>query len=378
VENGKWSNEVFGAYNKGDLRGCNRKKEGLKLGVTTVTGRVESDVLGWVLPHEHAFIDLRELVPAQKGIADKKLALEKVSLSNMGRLQRNPYAVLDNAVIDDEEIAREELMAFKKAGGGTFVDLTLRDIGRDPALLAGLSYETGVNIVAGCGYYIHASHPHDMDGKTVDGIADEIFGDIKHGMEGTTIRAGVIGEIGTSAIIHPNEQKTLIAAAMVQQQTGLGLHVHTDLWARQGLAVIEILTSHGAAPDKICINHIDVDIQMDYLRALLDQGVYIEFDNFGKEFYADRRHKSVLKGLFARDIERVKTIRDLIGEGHIRQILASNDVCLKIGLHRYGGWGYDHILTNIAPMMEDEGITPEQVQTLMCHNPAAFLDNDFE
>ncbi|MFD0717337.1 hypothetical protein [Paenibacillus sp. GCM10027626] len=45
---------------------------------------------------------------------------------------------------------------------------------------------------------------------------------------------------------------------------------------------------------------------------LLHQGVYIEFDNFGKEFYADRRHRSVLQGLFARDIERVRAIKELI------------------------------------------------------------------
>lgn len=348
------------------------------MAVMTVTGSVEKEKLGWVLPHEHAFIDLRGLIPMPQAISDKKLAQESVSLSNLGVLQRNPYAVLDNAVIDDEAVAREELLSFKKAGGGTFVDLTLRDIGRDPTLLAGLSRETGVLVVAGCGYYVHASHPPDMDAKTVDDIADEIFRDVKYGMENTRIRAGVIGEIGTSATIHPNERKTLIAAAMVQQQTGLGLHVHTDLWARQGLAVIDILTEHGAAPEKICINHIDVDIVPDYLKALLDRGAYIEFDNFGKEFYADRRHKSVLKGLFARDIERVRTIRTLIDDGYLRQILVSNDVCLKIGLHRYGGWGYDHMLTNVVPMMEDEGISYEQIGVLMRENPAVFMDSAFE
>lgn len=347
------------------------------MGVTTVTGRIAADSLGYVLPHEHLFIELRKLVPEPVGIANRKLLQEKVSLGNFGLLLRNPYAVLDNAVLDEEDVARDELLAFKKAGGGTLVDLTLRDIGRDPALLAGLSRETGVPIVAGCGYYIHASHPPHMDRLTVEQIAEEIHRDVTCGMEGTRIRAGVIGEIGTSATIHPNEKKTLIAAAMVQQQTGLGLHVHTDLWARQGLEVIRILTEHGAAADKICINHIDVDIHLDYLKALMDKGAYIEFDNFGKEFNADRRHRSVLRGLFARDAERVRTIRELVDQGYIRQILASNDVCLKMGLHRYGGWGYDHLLTNVIPMMEDAGLAPKQIHTILCDNPAAFLDNSY-
>lgn len=345
------------------------------MSVMTVTGKVNADRLGWVLPHEHAFIDLRPLVPAPKSISAKVLARENVSLANSGALRRNPYAVMDNAVIDDEVMIREELLAFKQAGGTTLVDLTLREIGRDPILLSRLSRTLDIRIVAGCGYYIKATHPPDMDERSVESIAEEMLSDIWHGIDGTPIKAGVIGEIGTSEVIYPNERKTLIAAAAVQRETGLGLHVHTDLWARNGSEVIRILAGHGADPGKICINHIDVDIRLDYLKELLDQGVYIEFDNFGKEFYADRRHRSVLRGLFARDIDRVRAIKALIDDGYGSRLLVSNDVCLKTCLHRYGGWGYDHVITNIVPMMEDEGITPEQIRMLFCDNPAAFLDD---
>ncbi|BBH18856.1 aryldialkylphosphatase [Paenibacillus baekrokdamisoli] len=345
------------------------------MSVMTVTGKVRSDSLGLVLPHEHAFIDLRSLVPSSSEISRKKMSQEQVALTNIGKLMRNPYAVLDNAVIDDETVVRDELLKFKKAGGKTFVDLTLRDIGRDPALLAGLSRELDINIVAGCGYYINKSHPSDMDNKTVDSIAEEIFNEIRYGMDGTDIKAGVIGEIGTSEIIYPNEKKTLIASAIVQKETGLGLHVHTDLYATNGYEVVNILTEHGATADKICINHVDVDIKMDYLKDLLNLGVYVEFDNFGKEFYADKRDRSVLRGPFARDIERVRAIKKLIDWGFLSKILISNDVCLKTCLHNYGGWGYDHVITNIIPMMEDEGITTEQIKTLMCSNPAEFLDD---
>ncbi|GGD83858.1 phosphotriesterase family protein [Paenibacillus nasutitermitis] len=345
------------------------------MSVMTVTGKCRSDSLGWVLPHEHAFIDLRNLVPAVSEISRKKLAQERVGITNIGRLMRNPYAVLDNAVIDDEQVVRDELLKFKKAGGTTFVDLTLRDIGRDPVLLAGLSRELDIKIVAGCGYYINKSHPSDMDSRTVDHIAEEIFNEIYVGMDGTDIKAGVIGEIGTSEIIYPNEKKTLIASAIVQKETGLGLHVHTDLYTTNGYEVVSILTEHGAAAEKICINHIDVDIKMDYIKDLLNLGVYVEFDNFGKEFYADKKDRSVLRGLFARDIERVRAIKQLIDWGFLSKILISNDVCLKTCLHNYGGWGYDHVITNIVPMMEDAGITSEQIRTLMCSNPAEFLDD---
>ena len=42
-------------------------------------------------------------------------------------------------------------------------------------------------------------------------------------------------------------------------------------------------------------------------------------------------------------------------------------------MHRYGGWGYDHVLSNIVPMMEDEGITDEQIAIMLKENPADWL-----
>lgn len=59
----------------------------------------------------------------------------------------------------------------------------------------------------------------------------------------------------------------------------------------------------------------------------------------------------------------------MVDDGFINQILLSCDVCLKNLLHKYGGWGYDHLLTNIVPMMEDEGITQKQINVMLVDNP---------
>ena len=50
-------------------------------------------------------------------------------------------------------------------------------------------------------------------------------------------------------------------------------------------------------------------------------------------------------------------------------------MCLKTCLRTYGGWGYDHVLVNIVPMMEDAGISQAAIDDLLIHNPAEFLDN---
>jgi phosphotriesterase-related protein len=63
----------------------------------------------------------------------------------------------------------------------------------------------------------------------------------------------------------------------------------------------------------------------------------------------------------------------MIDDGYLRQVLLSCDLCLKNLMHCYGGWGYDHVLTNIVPMMEDEGITDEQIAIMLKENPADWL-----
>lgn len=53
--------------------------------------------------------------------------------------------------------------------------------------------------------------------------------------------------------------------------------------------------------------------------------------------------------------------------------MVSCDICLKTLLHKYGGWGYDHILTNIIPMMQEAGITDDQINVIVNENPKFFL-----
>ena len=71
-------------------------------------------------------------------------------------------------------------------------------------------------------------------------------------------------------------------------------------------------------PKKIVICHVDVDFDLDYLRPLLDLGVCLGFDNFGKEFYIDADDRGFAGGIFARDLERVQVIRQLVARAVMR------------------------------------------------------------
>lgn len=65
---------------------------------------------------------------------------------------------------------RDELVCFKKAGGGTIVENTTTGISRDLLALRQLAKDTGVNIVAGAGYYVDATHSDETRKMTVEEV----------------------------------------------------------------------------------------------------------------------------------------------------------------------------------------------------------------
>ena len=341
--------------------------------VNSVCGPLSRQQLGVVTPHEHVLLDLtafyQELpVP---GIEDP--ANQKVEMWNLGILSRDCYALKDNLRLDDEELQTRELDCFRKAGGSTVVDATLPGIGRDPEALKRIAEKTGLNIIMGTGFYVGQTHPAALADMSDRQVADLMVAELTQGAGGTGILAGYIGEIGISEIFDDKERKVLRAAALAQKATGVAINVHINPWTTNGLEAADILLQASVMPDRICISHIDVENREDYVFSLLNKGVYVEFDNFGKEYYIRREVRNPGYGLFVRDTQRVSFLKQLIDAGYLRQLLVSCDLCLKNLLHTYGGWGYDHVLTNVVPMMEDEGITPEQIHALLVENPADWL-----
>ena len=351
------------------------------MSVITVLGPVEASELGVVSPHEHLLIDLRNQYRPPAEVTRRMLSEQKVGLENLDILRRNPLALRDNLVIDDEELAVKEVLRYRGAGGDTVVDVTNIGLGRDMLALRRIARVTGVHIVAGCGYYYHDTHPVDMGERPISCLREQMVRDITVGVDGTDVRAGIIGEIGVSDELHPDEEKVLAAAAQTQDETGAAIQVHIFPWGKSGgfplgLQVLDILAREGADLDRVAIDHVDVamDINLDYCLEISRRGAYVEFDNFGHEFYVDRVHRAFLPGPFATDVQRVQAIKALIEAGHLSKILLATDICHKSLLHRYGGWGYDHILTNIVPMMRDYGLSDAEINALLRENPQRLLD----
>lgn len=340
--------------------------------LNVIGGVLHREDVRLICPHEHLFLDMTHEAIEPAGEEEKQLFYGEVTMKTLGALRRNPYIVRNNLILDDVDTCAEELTYLEKQNCDLLIDVTPVGLGRDIGKLKEISRRTKIRIAVGCGFFVHETIGR-LETMSVDGITEEIIGEIENGIGDTGIKPGVIGEIGTSEKIYEVERKSLLAAAGAHRKTGLPIYIHTYPWSRAGLEAIELLEAEGVAPGQICICHLDVSFDREYLFEALKKGVYVEFDNFGKEFYLERQPGAFSGGPFETDIARVHMLKELTERGYLKQLLLANDLCLKASLHKYGGWGYDHVFANIVPMMRQEGISSGEIHTIVVENPKEFI-----
>ena len=66
-------------------------------------------------------------------------------------------------------------------------------------------------------------------------------------------------------------------------------------------------------------------------------------------------------------------IKKIIDKGYEKQILISNDICLKSMLSNYGGNGYSHILDTVCLMAKENGISEEKYKSILSDNAWEFI-----
>jgi phosphotriesterase-related protein len=338
----------------------------------TVLGPVAGAELGITLAHEHILFDGSALYSEPSASSDKARAFKPVDWDVLSWLRYHPFENLDNLRLLDEEMMTREVLYFKAAGGQTIVDQGNNGLGRDVQALARVSRLTGLNIIMGSGYYTANSLNHAVYAKSVDEMADEIVKDITEGVGATGIKAGLIGEIGTSWPIHEFEKKSLLAAVKAQRATGAPMNVHPGRHPLGPITAARILVDAGADMSRVAFSHIDGRIRTREGRIeLANLGCYLEYDLFGYE-----GHFPVFSGSdpidLPNDTTRVYEIRDLADAGFINRILISHDIVCKTKLVHYGGWGYAHISNYVVPMMLMRGISREVIDTIMVENPRRF------
>ena len=339
--------------------------------VTTVRGPVPAADLGICLTHEHVLNDVTSWWHSTSsiGLDPEAFAHKKVGIEDVWDLKHDPFGNLDNCRLDDLELAIEEVARFAALGGRTLVDATGLGTGRNLAALRSVSEQTGVNIIAGTGFYLEASHPSFIATSTADQLAELIITDIRDGEDG--IRPGIIGEIGVSDRFTPEERKSLVAACLAQRETGLPMQVHLPGWFRLGGEVLDLVEAQGVDPASVVLCHMNPSgADRPYQRGLIGRGAWVQYDMIGSEvFYADQGVQC------PSDEEDAQHIAELVDAGFGHRVLLSSDIFLKSLLRRYGGPGYGHVLQYFVPRLKRYGLDSEAIQQLMVHNPRSLFEH---
>jgi phosphotriesterase-related protein len=298
--------------------------------VMTVTGPVAASELGVTLPHEHVFI-------------------------NLMREYRG------DGLLHDEQLMCEEVARFAHAGGGTIVDVTTAELGRNPLGLQRISSATGVKIVMGTGHYRDPYLDREwFDRMSAAQIADLMVAEVEQGIDGSGVRAGIIGEIGADKwYVSASEERSFRAAALTQRRTGLTITTHAARWP-VGREQLRILVEAGADPRRVIVGHCDTVPDVAYHEELARAGAFVQFD--------------CIQGETAYQVEReAGYVLNLLAKGFGAQVLLSHDICLTSNLSVNGGCGYDYIPTRFLQVLREKGVRDADIEMLTIDNPRRAL-----
>jgi 5-phospho-D-xylono-1,4-lactonase len=265
--------------------------------------------------------------------------------------------------LDSEAAAAHELTFFRMAGGQALLEMSPPDYNRDPLALRRLSETSGVHVISVTGFIKGASADPLVEDKSVNQIADDMIRDVCEGIDNTGIRAGVIKGGSSLNKITPNEEKIFRAAARAHRETGAMISTHTEA-GTMALEQVELLRSEGVSPERIVIGHTDRNLDWDYHVAIAKTGVTLGYDQISKEKYFP-------------DSLRVDFIVRMTQAGYGKQIILSGDLARRSDLTGYGGGpGYTFILWRILPWLHKEGLTDDNIHTLMVETPKRMLAFD--
>jgi len=299
--------------------------------VMTALGPIAPGALGLTLHHEHVIAK-----PMDVGAADPDLLLDST----------------------DAAVAELEDAFFLGLRG--IVDMTPADYGRDPRAIRWVAQRVPVHLIVVTGHHKHLHAAPWVGERTVAEIAAQNIAEIRTGIDGAELRAGVI-KAGTSLNETTDvEERVLRAAAQAHLATGAPISTHTDK-GTMALEQISILREEGVDPSRVVIGHLDFALDEDYLLRVLDTGAFVSFDQVSKTKYAS-------------DEARAAMLAKLAARGHLHQLLISGDLARKSYWLAYeGGPGFRYLIESFPVVLMEAGLSANDVRTILVDNPEMAL-----
>lgn len=301
--------------------------------IQTIKGPVEIGTLGFLLPHEHLFTDLRG--PKVPDYA-----------------QGEPSAVV--------KVVGPYLADASAAGVTALVECSTVGVGRNLSVLRSLAEVTPIRIIAPTGVYRDAYIPESLREISEHALAELWTKELTEGIEGTSIRAGFIklamSDDGPTAL----EIRNLKAAAKASQNTGAVIASHT-IGGKVARKEMDVLEETGLDLHRFIWIHAQTEPDVSILEDAARRGAYIELDSVGAPYQSQT--------------ELLEIVMTLIQAGFISQLLLSHDAgwynpARADGLPDEGYRGYTALAMDFIPALLQRGITQEQIRLITVNNPS--------
>jgi phosphotriesterase-related protein len=318
--------------------------------VQTVRGPIDSGRLGSTLMHEHIFVLSTEI------------------------MQNYPEAWGEEERRVNEAVARmNELHA---RGVHSVVDLTVVGLGRYVPRIQRVAEKTPMQIIVATGIYTYNDIPFYFHfrgpGTALGGpevMVDMFVRDIQRGIADTGVRAGILKCATDSPGVTPGVERVLRSVAQAHRQTGVPISTHTHARSKRGLEQQRIFLEEGVDLARVVIGHSGDTTEIDYLEELIANGSYLGMDRFG------------IDTILSFD-DRVKTVATLCQRGHAGKLVLSHDAaCFNDWLPERDlpavlpNWHYLHIHNDVIPALMKQGVTDQQIETMLVHNPRKIFEN---
>lgn len=316
--------------------------------VETATGAIDGASLGRVLMHEHVFVistEIQQNYPEEWGDEDERI---------------------------DDAVAR--LDELKASGIDTILDPTAIGLGRYIPRIARVAERTDLNIVVATGLYTFNELPHYYARRApnngeVDAMTTHFVGDIVNGIADTGIKAAVIKCATDKPGMTPDVERTLRACAQAHRETGVPITTHTNAEMRRGLEQQDVFESEGVDLSRVVIGHCGDTDDLDYLKEIADRGSYLGMDRFGIDGYLPTS-------------ARTAVVAKLCKQGYADRMVLSHDascyidwIAGEVPLGALPDWHYLHISHDVLPALIENGVTDEQIDTMLVENPKRFLES---
>lgn len=295
----------------------------------TTFGSIRADKLGFILPHEHVFVDFR--TPDYPG-----------------------YALTDTPGV--LTLMVPEINKARAEGVTALIDCTPIGVGRRADIVKAVSLAAGFPLVIPTGVYREPNIPAWVHAASEPELTEWMHGELDSEIEETGFKAGWIKLSAGDDGMTECETKVLRAAARAAAATNavIGSHTIRGRVVHQQLDVIE---AAGHSAERFIWIHTHMEPNFELHLEVASRGAWLEYDGIGQDDQTDE--------YFIEHIQRV------LDSGFTHQLLLSQDRGWFDPALPNGGTPkpYTYLSEYFLPQLKGAGVDAATIRQLTHANP---------